>query len=158
VVVLIERGASDEHVMREARARISAYGAPLVLVHVARLEQDVRPWSLRWQRGVDTWQQMRGIERTVSDDLRILARQWVGPATRVDVVVRFGDPVAELAAVAEERGARLVVARSRRSRWRLGGGRDGRLRRALNGPLVLVRRVRVSQWVQGSYPPSARRR
>lgn len=100
VVVFVERKASDDDVMREARARTAALGAPLVLVHVAPLERDVSPWSLRWNRGVEPWQQMLGIEATVSYDLRLLARQWVGAATPVDVVVRFGHPVTELAAVA----------------------------------------------------------
>ena len=158
VVVLVERKASDEDVMREARARTAALGAPLVLVHVAQLGRDVSPWSLRWHRGVEPWQQMLGIEATVSYDLRTLARQWVGPATPVDVVVRFGDLVTELAAVAEARAARLVVACSRPARWPLGQGRDGRLRRALNGPLVLVKPARVSRWAEWLDPIPAEAR
>jgi methylglyoxal synthase len=39
---------------------------------------------------------MLGIEATVSCDLRLLARQWLGPVTAVDVVVRVGDPLRPL--------------------------------------------------------------
>jgi hypothetical protein len=158
VVVLVERRDSDDDVMREARDQAAALGAPLVVVHVARLERDVSPWSLRWHRGVEPWQQMLGIEATVSYELRLLARQRVGPATSVDVVVRFGDPVTELAAVAEARSARLVVASSRPARWPLGRGRDGRLRRTLHTALALVSSPRVSRWVEWRDPiqPEAR--
>lgn len=148
VVVLIERKASDNEVMREARARSAALGTPLLLVHVARLEQDIHPWSFRWHRGVEPWQRMLGIEATVSYDLGLLARQWVGPATPVEVAVRFGDPVTELLDLAGTRAARLVVASSRPARWGLGQGRDGRLRRALDGRLALVTPARASRWAQ----------
>ena len=139
VVVLVERKTTDEDVMREARARIVVEAAPLVLVHVAPLASDRTPQGSRWQRPPEPWQRILGLEATVSYDLRLMAREWVGPATRVDVEVRFGDAVTELAAVAETRGARLVVARSQRGRWLLGWDRDERLRWAVNGPLLLVR-------------------
>jgi nucleotide-binding universal stress UspA family protein len=158
VVVLVERNSSDDDVMREARARAAALGAPLVLVHVAQLERDVSPWSLRWHRGVEPWQQMLGIEATVSYDLRLLARQWVGAATPVDVVVRFGDAVTELTALARARAARLVVAGSRPARWPLGQGRDRRLRRTLDAPLALVRSPRVSRWAEWLDPIPAEAR
>ena len=146
VVVLIERRLSDEAVMREARARVVAEAAPLVLVHVAPLVQDLTPWGFRAQRRVEPWQRMLGLEATVSYDLRLLAREWIGPATRVDVVVRFGDAVTELAAVADVRGARLIIARSQPARWPFGSGRDGHLRRAMTGPLALVRTPDESHW------------
>jgi len=158
VVVLIERKVSDEDVMREARARIVAEAAPLVLVHVAPLASDGPPRDARWQQPPEPWQRMLGLEATVSYDLRLLARDWVGPATPVDVVVRFGEAVTELAAVAEARGARLVVARSQPSRWLLGQGRDGRLRWAVNGPLLLVRVPGESRWAERLHPvPAAAR-
>ena len=138
IVVLIERIASDEAVMREARARIVASAAPLVLVHVAPLAKPYPTYGARWPRPPEPWQRMVGLEATVRYDLRRLASEWVGPATRVDVVVRFGDSVTELAAIAEEVGAELVVAGSERRRWLLGWGRDERLRWAVNGPLLLV--------------------
>jgi Universal stress protein family len=152
VVVLIERRASDEAVMREARARTVAEAAPLVLVHVAPLAADVPSRGSCWQRHPEPWQRMLGLEATVSYDLRLLAREWVGPATPVDVVVRFGDPVTELATVAEARGARLVIARSQPARWPLGHGRDGRLRWAVNGPLALVRTPGESRWAGRLHP------
>ena len=76
-----------------------------------------------------------------------MARDWVGPATPVDVEVRFGDAVTELATVAEARGARLVVARSQPARWLLGRDRDESLRWAVNGPLLLVRATSESRRV-----------
>lgn len=158
VVVLIERRASDEDVMCEARARTVAEAAPIVLVHVAQLERDTMPWSQRWHRGVEPWQHMLGLEATISYELRQMARDWVGPATPVDVVVRFGDTVTELVAVAEARRARLVVARSRPPRWPFGQGRDGRLRWAVNGPLSLVKAPREASWAERVQPmPAAAR-
>jgi hypothetical protein len=94
---------------------------------------------------------MRGLEATVRYDLRRLASEWVGPAKRVDVVVRFGDPVTELTA-AQEVGAGLVVAGSQRRRWLVGWDRDQRLRRAVNGPRVLVGAERASRRI-GEAPP-----
>lgn len=138
VVALIERRSSDEHVMREARAHTVAAGAPLVLVYVAPLPGDVPAGGSRWRRHLEPWQRMQGLEATVRHDLRDLASEWVGPATRVDVVVRFGDPVVELADIAEAAGARVVVAGSKRRRWLPGWDRDERLRWAVNGPLELV--------------------
>ena len=115
VVVLVERKASDEDVMREARARIVMEAAPLVLVHVAPLASAGSLQDSRWQRPPEPWQRILGLEAMVTYDLRLMARDWLGPATRVDVEVRFGEPVTELAAVAEARGARLVVARAQPS-------------------------------------------
>jgi hypothetical protein len=138
VVALIERRSSDEQVMREARAHTVAAAAPLVLVHVAPLPREVPPGGSRWRRHLEPWQRMQGLEATIRYDLRELAGEWVGPATRVGVVVRFGDPVTELASVAEHLGARLVVAGSERRLWTLGWDRDERLRWAVNGPLQLV--------------------
>jgi nucleotide-binding universal stress UspA family protein len=151
-VVLIERKPSDGDVMREARTWSVAEAAPLVLVHVAPLESNATPPPSRWQRPFEPWQRILGLEATVRHDLHLMARDWVGPATPVDVVVRFGDPVTELAAVAEARGARLVVARSQPARWPLGQGRDGRLRWAVNGPLLLVRAAREPRWAERLYP------
>jgi hypothetical protein len=147
VVVLVERKASDEAVMREARTRTVGEAAPLVLVHVAPLAADVSPWGSYWQRPPEPWQRILGLEATVSYDLRLLAREWVGPATPVDVVVRFGDPVTELA-----------VARSQPARWPLGQGRDGRLRWAVNGPLALVRTPGESRWAGWLHPIPAEAR
>jgi hypothetical protein len=155
VVVLVERKASDEDVMREARARIVAEAAPLVLVHVAPLTPDGSPQDSRRQRPPEPWQRILGLEATVSYDLRLMARDWVGPATLVDVEVRFGDAVTELAAVAEARGARLVVARSQPGRWLLGRDRDERLRWAVNGPLLLVRAAGESRRAARLHPAPA---
>jgi Universal stress protein family len=158
VVVLVERKASDEDVMREARARIVAEAAPLVLVHVAPLASDAPLQGSRWQQPPEPWQRMLGLEATVSYDLRLMARDWVGPATPVDIEVRFADAVTELAAVAEARGARLVVARSQPSRWLFGRDRDKRLRWAVNGPLRLVRVAGESRWAERLHPiPAAAR-
>jgi Universal stress protein family len=155
VVVLVERRTSDEDVMREARARIVAEAAPLVLVHVAPLASDSAPESLRWQQPPEPWQRMLGLEATFRYELRQMARDWVGPATAVDVEVRFGDAVTELAAVAETRGARLVIARSQPSRWLLGWNRDERLRWAVNGPLLLVRVASESRRAARLHPAPA---
>lgn len=158
VVVLVERKTSDEDVMREARARIVAEAAPLVLVHVAPLEWNGSSEGSRWQRPPEPWQRVLGLEATVSYDLRLMARDWLGPATAVDVEVRFGDAVTELAAVAEARGARLVVARSQTRRWLFGRDRDARLRWAVNGPLRLVRVAGESRWAERLHPiPAAAR-
>ncbi len=158
VVVLVERKASDEDVMREARARIVMEAAPLVLVHVAPLASAGSLRDSRWQRPPEPWQRILGLEAMVTYDLRLMARDWLGPATRVDVEVRFGEPVTELAAVAEARGARLVVARAQPSRWLFGGGRDARLRWAVNGPLVLVKAGRESRRAERLNPiPAAAR-
>ncbi|HEX2482225.1 MAG TPA: universal stress protein [Methylomirabilota bacterium] len=158
VVVLIERRVSDEDVMREACARTVAEAAPFVLVHVAPLPGDVPRWVSRGQQHPEPWQRMLGLEATVRYDLERLAREWVGLATPVDVVVRFGDPVTEIAAVAEDRGARLVVARSQPACWPLGQGRDGRLRWAVNGPLALVRAAGETRWVERLHPIPAEAR
>jgi nucleotide-binding universal stress UspA family protein len=151
IVVLIERDASNETVMREARTRIVATAAPLVLVHVAPLAGDSPVRESRWRRPPEPWQRMLGLEATVSYDLRRMAEDWVGPATPVDVVVRFGDAVTELAAVAEARRAQLVVARSQPNRWLLGRGRDQQLRWAVNGPLLLVRTERGLRRIGGAH-------
>ena len=160
VVALIERRGWDDEVMREARARTAALAAPLLLVHVRRPVRDTAPWSLGWRRRVELWQRTAGIEATVRYDLRLFARQWIGPATPVDVVVRFGDPLTELVDVARAREARVVVAASRPLRWPPGWARDTRLRWALDRPLVLVRPTRASRWTAWlePVPAEARRR
>ena len=103
---------------------------------------------------LEPWQRMLGLEATVSYDLRLMARDWIGPATPVDVEVRFGDAVTELAAVADVRGARLVVARSS-GRWPLGRLGTRGLRRAHDRAAALVRRRAVPL---GRASPSSPRR
>ena len=158
IVVLIERIASDEAVIREARAHIVAGAAPLVLVHVAPLAGDSPSRGSRWLRPPEPWQRMLGLEATVRYDLRRLASEWIGPATRVDVVVRFGDPVTEVAAVVQEVGAALVVAGAQRRRWLVGWDRDQRLRRAVNGPLTLVGAERASRRIGEAHSLTATNR
>ena len=102
VVVLVERKDSDEDVMREgARPDRGGGGAGSCWSTSRRSNRTPRRGTRGWQRPPEPWQRMLGLEATVSYDLRLMAQDWVGPATPVDVEVRFGDAVSELAAVAE---------------------------------------------------------
>jgi nucleotide-binding universal stress UspA family protein len=102
ILVPLDLSAASDGQARVAKAIAGALGVPIVLLHVVEPLRSSRP-------GLRTMPSISGERRSRAEEMLASVVEGLSPWQRVESLVAFGEPSEEIAKIAHDRDAGLIV-------------------------------------------------